>query len=107
MVHEQNVYGSPATYFVKLLKGPVSPAGKALEQFDIIITTFQTLASEFDAYTKSAKPEMSDSDSDATTGPRFGSETLKKRAKAKTAGHALFDVKWLRVVLGQIILVGV
>nr|KIR45923.1 hypothetical protein I312_04893 [Cryptococcus bacillisporus CA1280] len=47
-------------------------SGKTLEGFDVVITTFQTLASEFG---------------------------VKKAPKKKATMSALFDVKWLRIVV--------
>jgi len=80
----------------------IGPAGKTLEQFDVIITTFQTLASELGAHAISSKPETSGSDSELD-GKCFGNKTLKKGGKGKKAAHALFDVKWLRIVIGKFV----
>jgi SNF2 family DNA or RNA helicase len=72
------------------------PAGKTLEKFDLVITTFQTLASEFKTYEEGNKVNVSDDDSDSDS---VAKKITKK--KGKKASHALFDVKWLRVVIGE------
>ncbi|KAJ9105493.1 hypothetical protein QFC21_001864 [Naganishia friedmannii] len=82
-----------------------------LEKFDVVITTFQTLASEHGAKTsfaasrssdKTGQLSTSDSDSDSD---RFG-KTLKgpptkKGAKKVGGASALFGVKWLRIVIDE------
>ncbi|WWC58824.1 uncharacterized protein I303_101368 [Kwoniella dejecticola CBS 10117] len=74
-------------------------SGKTLEKFDVIITTFQTVASEFGMYETAAQTRLEelDSDSDVDTG-RKGAGKAKK---AKKAACPLFDVKWLRVVVDE------
>lgn len=72
----------------------IEPVGKTLEQYDVVITTFQTLASEFGTTDSASKKALDDSDSENDA--RFGSKTLK----GKKGGRALFDVKWLRIVVG-------
>ncbi|WVQ97656.1 hypothetical protein IAU59_004770 [Kwoniella sp. CBS 9459] len=73
-------------------------SGKTLEKFDVIITTFQTLASEFGVYETAAQKRLdADSDSDVDTG-RKGAGAKKKN---KQAACALFEVKWLRVVIDE------
>ena len=67
----------------------------------MIITTFQTVASEFGAHETSSKQLSSDSESESPDGKRFGSKTLKKGPKGKKTAHALFEVKWLRIVIGM------
>ena len=75
--------------------------GAKLAKFDIVITTFQTLASEHGKYikvkadTQQKLDEMDSSDEE---------EDRTKKPKAKVAAkdsHALFEVKWLRVVIGK------
>lgn len=70
----------------------------------MVITTFQTVASEHKAYLDSGAAEKatqkkiaSDSDSDSDS---FAKKTLRKGKKGK-AMTALFDVKWLRIVVGE------
>jgi SNF2 family DNA or RNA helicase len=72
------------------------PVGKTLEKYDVVITTYQTLASEFGNPAGGNTLTAADSDDDDTesSGPA-------RKPKAKAAGRALFDVKWLRVVLGE------
>jgi len=72
----------------------LNSAGKTLRTFDVVITTFQVLASEFGVFGEKNKPESNDEDSDDGL-----TKKLKKGANKK-AGHALFDVKWFRVVIG-------
>jgi len=73
-------------------------AGKVLEKYDVVITTFQTLASEFKVYEDRGKVAM---DSDSSESETFGRKTLKSKKKAASP-HAIFDVKWLRVVIGTL-----
>ena len=63
----------------------------------MVITTFQTLASEHKTHAESSKPPSDDSDSDSDS---FGKKTLRKK-KGKASPAALFGVKWLRVVIGE------
>ena len=60
-----------------------------------MITTFQTLASEHAARLKGQKLDELESDS---VSDDVGRKVVRK---GKSAGHALFDVKWLRVVIGE------
>jgi hypothetical protein len=65
----------------------------------VVITTFHTLGSEYGT-SKSAKaptPVASDSDSDSST---FRPKKKAVGAK-KQAASPLFDLKWLRVVIGE------
>lgn len=73
-------------------------AGKVLEKYDVVITTFQTLASEFKVYEERGKSAV---DSDSSESETFGRKTLKSKKKAKATPSAIFDVKWLRVVIGM------
>lgn len=71
-------------------------AGKTLEGFDVVITTFQTLASEFGVWeTKGQKRLDDESDEEVPAG-------RKKAPKKKATMSALFDVKWLRIVVGEL-----
>ena len=70
----------------------------------MVITTFQTVASEHKAYIDSApvqkkitKKIESESDSESDS---FAKKTLKRGKKGK-AMTALFDCKWLRIVVGE------
>lgn len=67
--------------------------GKELEKFDVVITTFQVLASEFKARGQRAAPSDSD---DSDDGLR------KKLKRKKKVMAALYDVKWLRIVIGEL-----
>lgn len=79
-------------------------SGDELKKFDVVITTFQVLASEM-AILQKAKPKTasngkktaldSDSDSDVPL------PIKKSRAKANERGPTLFQLKWLRVVVGE------
>ena len=75
------------------------PASKILEGYDVVITTFQTVASEHSAHEHRAKPAQVDSDSLDSD-----SDTVKPKRRVvkgkKQPPSALFDVKWLRVVVG-------
>lgn len=59
----------------------------------MVITTFQVLASEFKARTQRAAPSDSD---DSDDGLR------KKMKRKKKVMAALYDVKWLRIVVGEL-----
>ncbi|OCF42130.1 hypothetical protein I317_04101 [Kwoniella heveanensis CBS 569] len=73
-------------------------SGKTLEKFDVIITTFQTVASEFGIHETAAQKRLdNESDSDVETG-RKGVGAKKKK---KQAACPLFEVKWLRVVIDE------
>ncbi|WWC86455.1 uncharacterized protein L201_001332 [Kwoniella dendrophila CBS 6074] len=74
-------------------------SGKTLEKFDVVITTFQTVASEFQTHETSAQKRLDndDSDSDVETGRKGAG----KGKKTKQAGSPLFDVKWLRIVVDE------
>nr|XP_019049476.1 hypothetical protein I302_03265 [Kwoniella bestiolae CBS 10118]OCF28406.1 hypothetical protein I302_03265 [Kwoniella bestiolae CBS 10118] len=74
-------------------------SGKTLEKFDVVITTFQTVASEFAVHETAAQKRLEevDSDSDVETGRKGAG----KGKKSKKAGCPLFEVKWLRVVVDE------
>jgi SNF2 family DNA or RNA helicase len=90
-----------------------------LANFDVVITTFSTLASEFSKQTKSARPDEDEGDSSddivAVDGEMPGTHTIKmakpkKNLKRKktvngtatpTACSALQAVHWFRVVLDE------
>ncbi|ORY23357.1 SNF2 family N-terminal domain-domain-containing protein [Naematelia encephala] len=97
---ECRVKTQPGRLKVTTHHGPSrTKSAKALEHYDIVITTFQTLASEFNAYEKT-NSKQAQSDSDSGSGEDFGRRTLKK-GKGKKSASALFDVKWLRVVIDE------
>ena len=76
-------------------------AGKTLEDYDVIITTFQTVASEYAAFKGPEVTAQPTIESDGESDDSFFQKIKKKSAaKKKKAPHALFDVKWLRVVVG-------
>jgi hypothetical protein len=66
-----------------------------LEGYDIVITTFQTVASEFGVYEPTVKPSKPESDSDSD---EFSKKVVRKGGQKGI--QSLFDVKWLRVVVG-------
>lgn len=71
-------------------------ASKTLEQYDVIITTYQTLASEHGAHAaKTAERQDSDS-SDAE--PLV---SQRKTQSKKPAPQALYGVRWHRIVVGE------
>lgn len=75
--------------------------GAKLAKYDVVITTFQTLASEHAKYVKAKEAKLDEG------GEGFGSSEDEDVGKAKVGRgkaketHALFDVKWLRVVIGE------
>ncbi|RSH87961.1 uncharacterized protein EHS24_000484 [Apiotrichum porosum] len=89
--------------------GPKRTTSEDLEKFDVVITTFQVLSSEFGSLEKSiqananAVSDSDDSDSDSDSPPRKGKGKGKGKKKATKAVRraALFDVKWLRVVIDE------
>ncbi|KAJ9122037.1 hypothetical protein QFC24_004264 [Naganishia onofrii] len=84
-----------------------------LEKFDVVITTFQTLASEHGAKTSFAASRSSDKTGQLSTsdsesdGDRFGKTAarrkppVKKGAKKVGGASALFGVKWLRIIIDE------
>jgi hypothetical protein len=100
------------------------PDPKKLAKADIVITSYNVLASEHGVHTTSAsnhstskkkkndssnseEDEDSNSDSDDAFSKKMGKALLKKAPKAKTAKKgkktqaALFGLIWWRVVLGK------
>ena len=78
-------------------------AGKTLEDYDVVITTFQTVASEYAAFKGPEFESQAAPESDGESDDSFVRKIKKKSAaKKKKAPHALFDVKWLRVVVGEL-----
>ncbi|EMD37109.1 hypothetical protein CERSUDRAFT_155596 [Gelatoporia subvermispora B] len=77
----------------------------ALERAHVVITSYNTVASEYGAYTESAKDEGTKTkskkaaDSDDSDSIRIA-RTVRKRAPAKKK-DALFRVKWWRIVLDE------
>ncbi|WWC66176.1 uncharacterized protein I206_100077 [Kwoniella pini CBS 10737] len=74
-------------------------SGKTLEKFDVIITTFQTVASEFGVFETTAQKRLDEGDSDSDV--ETGRKGAGKAKKAKKAACPLFEVKWLRVVVDE------
>ncbi|WVO16853.1 hypothetical protein L204_104539 [Cryptococcus depauperatus] len=70
-------------------------SGRVLENFDIVITTFQTLASEFGIWDSNRGQNRPDEDSDSDI--PIGRRTTRK----KISMDALFQTKWLRVVVDE------
>ncbi|WVR06061.1 hypothetical protein IAU60_003089 [Kwoniella sp. DSM 27419] len=90
---------TPGKLSVTTHHGPSrTKSGKTLEKYDVVITTFQTVASEFGVAETAAqrRKDGDDSDSDIETG-RKGA----KAKKTKKAACPLFDVKWLRIVVDE------
>ncbi|KAK8866127.1 hypothetical protein IAR55_001278 [Kwoniella newhampshirensis] len=73
-------------------------SGKTLEKFDVVITTFQTVASEFGVYETRVQRQIDELDSGSDI--EIGRKTLKGK-KGKQSASALFDVKWLRIVVDE------
>jgi hypothetical protein len=74
--------------------------GKLLQKYDVVITTFQTLASEHGAKITTRTLTDDDSDQVSSDSDSAPSKPKKKVATKKTA-CPLFDVKWLRIVIGM------
>ncbi|KAK4687668.1 hypothetical protein P7C73_g2453, partial [Tremellales sp. Uapishka_1] len=76
--------------------------GQKLETYDVVITTFQTVASECTAHETNTKLVESNSDSDSDASLKIGRKALKGKSKAKKGpGSALFQVRWLRIVVDE------
>ena len=83
-----NIFGNART---------LTPAGKTLENYDLVITTFQTLASEHKAYEVAGQAQSDDEfDSDGEL-----IQKTKAKKKAKAPQTAIYSVKWFRVVIGE------
>ncbi|WRT64369.1 uncharacterized protein IL334_001301 [Kwoniella shivajii] len=74
-------------------------SGKMLEKFDVVITTFQTVASEYGTHETVAQRRVDDGDSDSDV--EIGRKGAGKGKKAKKPTCPLFEVKWLRVVVDE------
>ncbi|ODO05828.1 hypothetical protein I350_04889 [Cryptococcus amylolentus CBS 6273] len=73
--------------------------GKTLEGYDVVITTFATVSSEFGIYEKEMQSRLDDQlDSDSDDVAPKG---RKKAVKKKATMSALFQVKWLRIVVDE------
>ncbi|BEJ17181.1 hypothetical protein CspHIS471_0605820 [Cutaneotrichosporon sp. HIS471] len=81
-------------------------SGDELKKYDVVITTFQVLASEMAILLKT-KPKSAGNSKNARRGPDSDSDSdvplpiKKSRAKAKERGPTLFQLKWLRVVIDE------
>jgi hypothetical protein len=85
----------------------------ALCRHDVVVTTYDTVKSEYGAFVPEAKDESKskkskskkqsqvsdDSDSDSEVAEHFG-RTLAKPTRKSKVKDAIFQVKWFRVVLG-------
>lgn len=64
----------------------------------MVITTFSTLSSEHGAFQKSGGGAATQSDSDDSD----SRGKTKRKGKAKQPHQALFEVNWLRVIIGKL-----
>ncbi|WWD17666.1 hypothetical protein CI109_102107 [Kwoniella shandongensis] len=91
---------TPGRLKVTTYHGPSRPkSGKTLENFDVVITTFQTVASEFGVHSTRTQKQLDELDSDSDV--EVGRKTLKGKKGKQPAGAPLFDVKWLRIVVDE------
>jgi hypothetical protein len=78
-----------------------------LQKQHIVVTTYDTVKSEYSAFTPAARDESKaassskkkakkDSDDDSDSNPK----TVKRKSKAASKKCALYGVKWFRIVLG-------
>ncbi|KAF8065081.1 SNF2 family DNA-dependent ATPase [Lyophyllum atratum] len=96
--------------------GPTRTADPlVLRKHRVVVTTYDVVKSEYDAYTSSAKDESqtklkskkkaaeaSDSDDSSGSGEHFGRTIAAKTKKAKSPKKsALFHVPWWRIVLDE------
>jgi Superfamily II DNA/RNA helicases, SNF2 family len=82
-----------------------------LKKYHVVVTTYDTVKSEYDAYSPPAKDESqakskkkSSSLSDDSDSDEDSEEVIKKPGKGKKAPAkkcALFGIKWWRVVLDE------
>jgi SNF2 family DNA or RNA helicase len=90
----------------------------ALRRHDVVVTTYDTVKSEYAAFMPEAKDESkskkskskkqnqvpgddnSDSDSGSDSAEHFG-RTIAKTTRKSKVKDAIFQVKWFRVVLGK------
>lgn len=79
-----------------------------MRKYHVIVTTYDTVKSEYMAYSPSAKDASKasskkkaskDDDDDDSESDSFGKKAVKKKGKAAKK-CALYDTKWWRVVLG-------
>jgi len=79
-----------------------------MRKYHVIVTTYDTVKSEYMAYNPSAKDASKasskkkaskDDDDDDSESDSFGKKAVKKKGKAAKK-CALYDIKWWRVVLG-------
>lgn len=82
-------------------------SGEELKKFDIVITTFQVVASEMALLKKTKSKSASNgkkaarADSDSDSDSDVPLPIKKSRAKAQARGATLFELQWLRVVIGE------
>ena len=83
-----------------------------LEKYHVVVTTYDTVKSEYVSYNPSAKDESKKSKASSkgknadSDGDDSESDSFTKTKKSKSRGAkkcALFNVKWWRSVLGAII----
>ena len=83
-----------------------------LRRYHVVVTTYDTVKSEYDSYTPPAKDEGkkgktksqllgSDSDDDSDSDDVAKKFKNKKAGKAPVKKCALYGVKWFRTVLGM------
>ncbi|ORX33465.1 SNF2 family N-terminal domain-domain-containing protein, partial [Kockovaella imperatae] len=92
----------PGALTVTTHHGPSrTKSGKTLQGFDVVITTFQTVASEYTSYKMegSTQPHKQPSDDQLSSDDSLAEKLKKKKMPKKKGSHAVFDVKWLRVVV--------
>jgi len=79
-----------------------------MRKYHVVVTTYDTVKSEYMAYSPSAKDASkasskkkasNDDDDDDSESDSFGKKAIKKKGKAAKK-CALYDTKWWRVVLG-------
>ena len=82
---------------------------RVLEKYHVVVTTYDTVKSEYDSYNPSAKDESKKSKAtskkknDESDFDDSESDSSKKTKRSKGAKKcALFNVKWWRSVLGAI-----
>lgn len=87
----------------------------ALRRHDVVVTTYDTVKSEYAAFAPEAKDEskskksksnkqsqvLDSDDSDSGEAEHFG-RTIAKPARKSKVKDAIFQVKWFRIILGKI-----